>query len=151
MRPTSIQLIRITFWCSALVLAIASLVPVDLLPRQAATIWDKGQHAFGFGWSPCVGPVLAAILIVAGAESSLWRGALLLAFYAAGIGIPFLAAAAFAGPFLVWARAVKTRLGLIEKVSGALLVATGLVFVTGLMPEVSQLLLDAVPALGTIG
>jgi cytochrome c-type biogenesis protein len=107
--------------------------------------------AFGFGWSPCVGPVLAAILIVAGAESSLWRGALLLAFYAAGIGIPFLAAAAFAGPFLVWARAVKTRLGLIEKVSGALLVATGLVFVTGLMPEVSQLLLDAVPALGTIG
>ncbi|MFG1465629.1 cytochrome c biogenesis protein CcdA [Xanthobacter sp. DSM 24535] len=107
--------------------------------------------AFGFGWSPCVGPVLAAILIVAGAESSLWRGALLLAFYAAGIGIPFLAAAAFAGPFLIWARAVKTRLGLIEKVSGALLVATGLVFMTGLMPEVSQLLLDAVPALGTIG
>ncbi len=107
--------------------------------------------AFGFGWSPCVGPVLAAILIVAGAESSLWRGALLLAFYAAGIGIPFLAAAAFAGPFLVWALAVKTRLGLIEKISGALLVATGVVFMAGLMPEVSQLLLDAVPALGTIG
>lgn len=107
--------------------------------------------AFGFGWSPCVGPVLAAILIVAGAEASVARGALLLAVYAAGIGIPFLVAAAFAGSFLSWLGAVRKRLGLIEKISGALLVATGLVFVTGLMPDVSQWLLDAVPALGTIG
>lgn len=107
--------------------------------------------AFGFGWSPCVGPVLAAILIVAGAEASVARGALLLAVYAAGIGIPFLVAAAFAGPFLAWASAVKKRMGLVEKVSGALLVATGLVFVTGLMPEVSQWLLDRVPALGNVG
>lgn len=107
--------------------------------------------AFGFGWSPCVGPVLAAILIVAGAEASVARGALLLAIYAAGIGIPFLLAAAFAGPFLAWASAVKKRMGLVEKVSGGLLVATGIVFMTGLMPQVSQWLLDAVPALGEIG
>ncbi|MFG1358793.1 cytochrome c biogenesis CcdA family protein [Xanthobacter pseudotagetidis] len=107
--------------------------------------------AFGFGWSPCVGPVLAAILIVAGAEASLGRGALLLAVYAAGIGIPFLLAAMFAGPFLAWAAAVKKRMGLIEKVSGALLVITGLIFVTGLMPDVAQWLLDRVPAFGAIG
>lgn len=55
MRPTFIQVIRLSFWCSAIALAIASLVPVDLLPRQAATIWDKGQHAFGFGWLALMG------------------------------------------------------------------------------------------------
>ena len=142
-------------------LHMLGLLRIPLLYRQAKLeVREKpagllGAYviglAFGFGWSPCVGPVLAAILIVAGAEASLGRGALLLALYAAGIGIPFLLAALFAGPFLAWAAAVKQRMGLIEKISGALLVATGLIFVTGLMPEVAQWLLERVPVLGAIG
>ncbi len=137
------------------------IVRIPLLYRQAKLEVESrpagflGAYvvglAFGFGWSPCVGPVLAAILLVAGAEASVAHGALLLTAYAAGIGLPFLAAAAFAKSFLVWAGAVKKRLGLVEKVSGVLLIATGLAFVTGLMPEVAQWLLESVPALGTIG
>lgn len=107
--------------------------------------------AFGFGWSPCVGPVLAAILLVAGAEASVGRGMLLLAIYAAGIGIPFLIAAAFTERFLAWTRAARSRLGLVEKIAGGLLILTGIAFMTGFMPEIAQWLLDAAPGLGTIG
>ncbi len=107
--------------------------------------------AFGFGWSPCVGPVLAAILIVAGAEASVGRGMLLLGIYAAGIGIPFLIAAAFTERFLAWSRAARSRLGLVEKIAGGLLILTGIAFMTGFMPEIAQWLLDAAPGLGRIG
>lgn len=107
--------------------------------------------AFGFGWSPCVGPVLAAILLVAGAEASVGRGMLLLAIYAAGIGIPFLIAAAFTERFLAWSRAARSRLGLVEKIAGGLLILTGIAFMTGFMPQIAQWLLDVAPGLGRIG
>lgn len=107
--------------------------------------------AFGFGWSPCVGPVLAAILIVAGAEASVGKGMLLLAIYAAGIGIPFLIAAAFTERFLAWTRGARRRLDLVEKIAGGLLILTGIAFMTGFMPQIAQWLLDAAPGLGTIG
>lgn len=107
--------------------------------------------AFGFGWSPCVGPVLAAILIVAGAEASVGKGMLLLAVYAAGIGIPFLVAAAFTERFIAWTRSARRRLDLVEKVAGGLLILTGIAFMTGFMPHIAQWLLDAAPGLGTIG
>jgi cytochrome c-type biogenesis protein len=103
--------------------------------------------AFAFGWTPCVGPMLAAILMIAGAEASVWRGAALLAAYAAGIGVPFVVAAAFTGPFLRWAGRAKRRLDVVEKVSGALLVATGIVFLSGWMPVLSGWLLEAFPSI----
>lgn len=142
-------------------LHMTGLMRIPILYRQArfdAGGWRLGVFtpyvvglAFGFGWSPCVGPVLAGILIVAGAQASLARGMLLLMVYAAGIGIPFLLAAAFTGPFLAWAGAARRRLALIEKIAGALLIATGLAFVTGFMPQLAQWLLEAVPALGAMG
>ncbi|MDQ4059858.1 MAG: cytochrome c biogenesis protein CcdA [Pseudomonadota bacterium] len=107
--------------------------------------------AFAFGWTPCVGPVLTAILMVAGAEDTAGRGALLLALYALGIGIPFLLAAAFAQPFLAWMRGFRRHLGTVEKAMGALLVVTGVLFLTNAMPTLSYWLLDAFPALGRIG
>ncbi|WP_371347466.1 cytochrome c biogenesis CcdA family protein [Ancylobacter sp. IITR112] len=107
--------------------------------------------AFGFGWSPCVGPILSMILIIAGTEDSLARGMLLLGAYAAGIGLPFIAAAAFSTGFLRWSAAMRSRLGLVEKASGVLLVATGIVFIGGWMPHLAAWLLDAFPTLGAIG
>lgn len=107
--------------------------------------------AFGFGWTPCVGPVLAAILLVAGAEASVGRGTLLLTSYAAGIGIPFLLAAMFTQPVLRWVAAARPRLWFVEKLSGMLLILTGLVFLAGFMPHISEFLLDRIPALGQIG
>ncbi|MFM1815645.1 MAG: hypothetical protein RLZ98_2340 [Pseudomonadota bacterium] len=107
--------------------------------------------AFAFGWTPCVGPVLSAILFLAGAEDTAWRGAQLLFVYAMGIGVPFLVAALFAGPFLRLMNRFKAHFSTIEKVMGGLLVITGLLFMTGQMSTVAYWLLEAFPALGKIG
>lgn len=107
--------------------------------------------AFAFGWTPCVGPVLAAILMIAGSEDSVLHGAGLLGAYAAGIGIPFLVAALFAPAFLRVMRRFRAHMGRIEKGIGVLLVATGIVFLTGSVPAISYWLLETFPALGTVG
>jgi cytochrome c-type biogenesis protein len=107
--------------------------------------------AFAFGWSPCVGPVLASILLVAGAEAEPWQGAALLGVYAAGLGVPFLLAALFSRPFLAWLASFRRHLGAIEKTMGGALVITGLLIFTGTMPVLAGWLLDLAPALGRIG
>lgn len=142
-------------------LHVVGLVRIPLLYRQASVHVERpptgpaGAYilglAFGFGWTPCVGPILAAILMVAGTESSVSRGAMLLAAYSLGIGIPFLAAAAFSGAFLEWSSALKRRLGLIEKLSGSLLIVTGLAFIGGWIPIASAWLLETFPIFAEIG
>jgi cytochrome c-type biogenesis protein len=107
--------------------------------------------AFAFGWTPCVGPVLAAILFVAGGEGTALRGASLLATYSFGIGIPFIVAAFFAPAFVRWANRFKRHTGLVEKAIGALLVLTGILFMTGQMSAIAQWLLETFPVLGRIG
>ncbi|MEP0234256.1 cytochrome c biogenesis protein CcdA [Roseibium sp.] len=107
--------------------------------------------AFAFGWTPCVGPVLAAILFMAGSTGSTGQGGLLLAAYALGIGIPFILAAAFASQFLGWASRFRKHMGTVEKVMGAFLVLTGLLFVTGQMSTIAFWLLEAFPVFSQIG
>lgn len=107
--------------------------------------------AFAFGWTPCIGPVLAAILLVAGAESSVASGAGLLATYAAGIGIPFLIAAFAARPFVTFLKRAKRGVAIAEKTIGALLVLTGVLFIAGAMPAIAGWLLQTFPALGRVG
>ena len=92
--------------------------------------------AFAFGWAPCVGPVLATILFVAGSEESVSHGAILLGAYSAGIGIPFLLAAIFASSFISFIRKFGSNMGTVEKVMGALLVITGILIMTGYMQEI---------------
>lgn len=107
--------------------------------------------AFAFGWTPCVGPVLAAILFVAASDDSVLRGVALLAVYALGIGIPFILAALAVRPFLAFAQRFRRHLRTVERGMGVLLIGTGLLFVTGTMSEIGYWLLEAFPGLGTIG
>ncbi len=107
--------------------------------------------AFAFGWTPCVGPVLAAILFVAGTEDTAFRGAGLLALYSLGIGIPFIVAGLFASRFIGWATRFKKHMHTVERVMGGLLVVTGVLFITGQMSRIAQWLLDTFPGFATIG
>ncbi len=119
-------------------------------PASALGAFTVGL-AFGFGWTPCVGPVLASILLLAGAEATVGRGAALLATYAAGIGGPFVAAALFTGPFLRTAARFRPYLSLVEKATGLMLIATGVLIFVGAMPVIGGWLLEYVPILGRIG
>jgi cytochrome c-type biogenesis protein len=107
--------------------------------------------AFAFGWTPCVGPVLAAILTIAAGGPSAGHGVALLGAYAAGIGAPFIAAASAVGPFLRWAKGFRRHLRAVEIATGVLLIATGGVIFFGQMAHLAQWFLDAFPALGRLG
>ena len=107
--------------------------------------------AFAFGWTPCVGPVLAAILMVAGTQEEIMSGVSLLASYAAGIGIPFLLVAMAIGPALRVMPGIKRHMGKIEKGIGVFLILTGILFLTGRVADIAFWLLEAFPALGRVG
>lgn len=107
--------------------------------------------AFGFGWSPCVGPVLAVILLMAGAADSAGEGARLLFAYSLGIGLPFIVAAGFASAFMRWSLRFRSHLDWIEKAIGAFLIVAGVLIFSGQMPTIAYWLIDAFPALGRIG
>jgi cytochrome c-type biogenesis protein len=107
--------------------------------------------AFAFGWTPCIGPVLAAILSVAGSEESVTRGMSLLAFYSLGLGIPFLIAAFSVNSFLAFSKRFRKHIPLLEKIMGGLLVLTGIMFLTGGMQIISYWLIEHFPGLATIG
>ncbi|WP_306027363.1 cytochrome c biogenesis CcdA family protein [Stappia sp. MMSF_3263] len=107
--------------------------------------------AFAFGWTPCVGPILAAILFVAGSEESVLKGAVLLGSYALGIGVPFLIAGLFAGPFMRFMKRFRRHMVTVERVMGVFMIITGVAFMTGQMARLSFWLLEAFPGLATIG
>ena len=107
--------------------------------------------AFAFGWTPCIGPVLAAILAVAASEDSVSYGAMLLAAYSAGLGIPFLLAAFAMKPFVALLKRMRSHFHLVEKAMGALMILTGIAFLTGWITDMSFWLLETFPVLGTLG
>ena len=107
--------------------------------------------AFAFGWTPCVGPVLTAILFVAGNEADAMHGGLLLLAYALGIGIPFIIAAMFAGQFMRFMTKFRSQMGMIEKIMGVMLVITGVLFLTGEMATIANFMLEKLPNLGRNG
>jgi len=107
--------------------------------------------AFAFGWTPCIGPILAAILAVAASKETVAKGAGLLAVYSAGLGVPFLIAAFAVEPAAAFIARFKRHLAVTEKVMGGLLVLTGVAFLTGFVSQASFYLLEWFPALGNIG
>jgi cytochrome c-type biogenesis protein len=107
--------------------------------------------AFAFGWTPCIGPILAAIFAVAAAQQTVGQGALLLAAYSLGLGAPFVVAAIAMERFLAFSRGFRRQFARLEKATGALLVVTGVLFLTGGMQTAAQWLIDTFPRLGQLG
>lgn len=107
--------------------------------------------AFAFGWTPCVGPVLAAILFTAAGTETAWRGAWLLFVYGVGMTAPFVLAAFLVRPFMQWMARFRKHLGLIEKAMGALLVLFGVLIATNSINHIAQWMLDHMPWLAAIG
>jgi cytochrome c-type biogenesis protein len=107
--------------------------------------------AFAFGWTPCIGPVLATVLAVAGKEASVGHGIFLLAIYTLGLGLPFVIAALAMNPFMHFLRAFRAHLGTVEKVMGGLLVVAGFAFLTGGMANFSIWLQSTFPILSKLG
>jgi cytochrome c-type biogenesis protein len=107
--------------------------------------------AFALGWTPCIGPILAAILAIAASEATVAKGAGMLAIYSLGLGVPFMIAAFAIEPFAAFLARFRAHLGLVEKAMGGLLVLTGIAFLTGAVGQFSYWLLDTFPSLGNIG
>ncbi|MBL8560816.1 MAG: cytochrome c biogenesis protein CcdA [Gemmobacter sp.] len=134
---------------------------IPLLNREARIeAGDHGGSAFGayllglafaFGWTPCIGPQLGAILSLAAGEGNVARGTILLAVYAFGLGLPFLLAALFIERALGLMTRLKRHMRLIERLMGILLLAVGLALVTGALSDFSFFLLDQFPWLATLG
>ena len=107
--------------------------------------------AFAFGWTPCVGPVLAAILFTAAGQDTASQGAWLLFVYGAGMTLPFVAAALFIGPFMSWMARFRRHLGTVEKLMGALLVLFGVLIATNTVNVIAQWMLETIPWFSRIG
>ncbi len=121
---------------------------------------DRGGSAFGayilglafaFGWTPCIGPILGAILSLAAQEASITRGTILLATYAIGLGLPFIIAAIFINRAIGVMNRFKRYMGMVEKIMGGMLVFVGVMLITGAFSTFSFWLLEIFPALAEIG
>ncbi|MEH6692621.1 MAG: cytochrome c biogenesis CcdA family protein [Pseudorhizobium pelagicum] len=107
--------------------------------------------AFAFGWTPCIGPVLGAILGVAASRETVGDGALLLAIYSLGLAVPFWIAAGFSGAFMRFLSRFRRHLGAVEKIMGVLLILTGLAFIFGFVSAIAIWFQQTFPILMQIG
>jgi cytochrome c-type biogenesis protein len=107
--------------------------------------------AFAFGWTPCIGPVLGAILGIAASRETVGAGAGLLAVYSLGLAIPFWIAAGFSGAFMSFLSRFRRHLGTVEKIMGGLLVLTGLAFIFGYISDMAIWFQQTFPILMKIG
>jgi cytochrome c-type biogenesis protein len=107
--------------------------------------------AFGFGWTPCVGPALASILMVASGMGDVWKGGALLFVYGIGMTAPFIVAALFAGPFLAWAQRNRKYLGYVEKVMGVMLIIFAILIATNAVNLIAAAMIEWFPSFTSLG
>ncbi|MDG1282487.1 MAG: cytochrome c biogenesis protein CcdA [Pseudorhodobacter sp.] len=106
--------------------------------------------AFGFGWTPCVGPALAAILMVASGMGDLWQGGSLLLVYGLSMTLPFVIAALFAKPFLAWVGRNRKYLGHVEKIMGAMLIVFAILIATNSVNYIADFMIRHFDWSGTL-
>jgi len=107
--------------------------------------------AFGFGWTPCIGPILGSILTLAALEENISKGILLLSFYSLGLAIPFIISGVLIDKFLLFSKTFRKYLSNITKVGGAILLLTGIAILTNQLQILGFFILEYFPSLGNIG
>ena len=107
--------------------------------------------AFAFGWTPCIGPILGSILVLASTEESLGRGILLLFFYSIGLAIPFILSGYLMQKFLIFSKNFKKNINKISKIGGIILLITGVLIITNQLQALGFYLLDIFPFLQNFG
>ena len=107
--------------------------------------------AFGFGWTPCIGPILGSILALAAIEENFGKGILLLSFYSLGLAIPFIISGVLIDKFLFFSKSFRKYISTITKVGGAILLLTGIAILTGQLQVLGFFILEYFPSLGNIG
>jgi len=106
---------------------------------------------FGFGWSPCIGPILGSVLALASLETTLMKGIILLSIYSIGLAIPFILSGLFITKFLVFSKKTRMHIVKIQKISGYILLVTGILIITGKLQTLGFYLLDWFPFLAKLG
>ena len=107
--------------------------------------------AFGFGWTPCIGPILGSVLAIAATEDSFYQSIFLLSFYSLGLAIPFIISAALIEKFLFFSKNMNKYLPYIFKFSGVILLLTGIAIISGQLQILGFFILEYFPILGKIG
>ena len=107
--------------------------------------------AFAFGWTPCIGPILGSILVLASTEESLGRGILLLSFYSIGLAIPFILSGYLMQKFLIFSKNFKKNINKVSKIGGIILLITGVLIITNQLQALGYYLLDVFPFLQNFG
>ena len=107
--------------------------------------------AFGFGWTPCIGPILGSILALASIEESINRGILLLFFYSLGLAIPFILSGYLIQKFMIFSKNLKKNMNLITKIGGSLLLVTGILVITNQLQVLGFYILEYLPFLQRFG
>ncbi|MDC3021185.1 cytochrome c biogenesis protein CcdA [Pelagibacteraceae bacterium] len=107
--------------------------------------------AFGFGWTPCIGPVLGSILTLAAVESSIGKGILLLSFYSLGLAIPFILSGYGISKFLAFSKNFRKNIKIVSVSGGAILLITGILILTNKLQALGYFILENIPILGNLG
>ena len=107
--------------------------------------------AFGFGWTPCIGPILGSIIALAALEENVGKGILLLSFYSLGLAIPFIISGVLINKFLLFSKNFKKYMSIILKVGGTILLLTGIAILTNQLQVLGFFILEYFPLLGNIG
>ena len=106
---------------------------------------------FGFGWTPCIGPILGSILAFASMENSIYKGISLLSFYSLGLAFPFVLSGLLIKKFLIFSKSAKKYLDKIKKISGFILILTGILIITGKLQILGFYLIEYFPILQKLG
>ena len=107
--------------------------------------------AFAFGWTPCIGPILGSILVLAATEESLSKGILLLSFYSIGLAIPFILSGYLIQKFLIFSKNFKKNIKLVSKIGGIILLITGILIITNQLQALGYYLQEIFPFLQNFG